>query len=284
MRETMRKFWGIVTLIILTQAHATLAAPLSGTLSYEYSKQAGQEKKFSPDVTINLNYDLTNQLSFNSTFESNRTNNQPTTNTMNDAYLAYNHAHTNYTIGKQSYTLSNGLIASMSGINGIQTQFAATNHTASFFYGQDNTNLLAANFTLNNLGKHQDLTLETNYFQQDNQYIGITASKQLTNNTSLTIETAKNLTSTATGYLITLKYGSTQQVGDMDISLSYRNIKQGAVSAYCVDSYYDHSKGFRIIFNKNLSKNMTLNAYRDIAASQNNAPINTTALTLSSNF
>jgi hypothetical protein len=280
----MKFFLSLFILIIFIQGHITLAAPFSGTMSYEYSKQAGQEKKFSPDVTINLNCPLTNQLSFTGTFESNRTNNQPTTNTINNAYFAYHHANIDYIIGKQSYTLSNGLIASMNGIDGMQAQFAVKNNTANFFYGQDDIHLLAVNFTLNNLGKHQDFALETNYFQDDNQYIGITASKQLTKNTFLTIETAKNLTTTAAGYLITLKYGTTQQVGDIDISLSYRNIKQGAVSAYCVDSYYDHSKGFRIIFNKNLSKNMTLNAYRDLAAKQDYTAINTTALTLSSNF
>jgi hypothetical protein len=280
----MKFFLNILILIIIMQVHITLAAPFSGTLSYEYSKQAEQEKKYSPDVTINLNCDLTNQLSFNSTFESNRTNNQPTTNTINNAYLAYHHANSDYRIGKQNYTLSNGLIASMSGTNGIQAHFTTTNNTASFFYGQDNRNLFALSFMLNNLGKHRNFVLEVNYFQENNPFIGITASKQLANNTSFIIETTKNLTTTAAGYLITLEYDSTQQNNDIDISLSYRNIKEGAVSAYCVDSYYDHSRGFRITLNKNLSKNTTLNAYRDIAASQDNVAINTTALTLSRNF
>jgi hypothetical protein len=56
-----------------------------GPISYEYTKAVGQTRQITPDVTFNLNYNFTNPLSFNGTFESNRTNNQPAINTVNNA-------------------------------------------------------------------------------------------------------------------------------------------------------------------------------------------------------
>lgn len=282
--EFMKNLFAIITFMILNVSNAAFASHISGTMSYEYNKQIGQPRQLTPDVTLNLNYDLNHHLYFHGTFESNRTNNQPTTNTINNAYLEYQKANHDYIIGKQTYTLSNGLIASMSGVNGICVNFESPKRNTTIFYGKNSKNILSAEWKLNQLGNNGDSSLGINYFQDNNHYIGITAFSKICHEISCTVETAKNLNTMDFGYLITLEHGNIQNTGDINVSASYRNIKPEAVSEYCTDSNYTNSKGFRIGLTSKINKEIILSAYHDIAESLSKTSIGTTYIAVSSNF
>lgn len=280
----MKLYFAVFTLLIFNVSNIAFASSVSGTISYEYTKQFGQAKQLTPDATFNLSCDLNKHLSFNGTFESNRTNDQPATNTVNNANLEYKNANYNYIIGKQCFTLSNGLIASISGVNGIHTDFTAPDRTTTIFYEKYSKSIVAVDLALNKPGTFKNLMFETSYFQDSNRYMGMTFLNKITKDTSLTVETTDNLNAEAFGYLITWNHGSTQKTGDTAISVSYRNIKPEAVSEYCVDSNYNNSKGFRIALNSKIGKKIILTAYHDIAESQSKTNIDKTYIALSNNF
>lgn len=239
------------------------ASPIYGATSYDY-KQIGQITQSSLDTTINSNYSLSSNIT--TPFELNSNSEHQADS--NKSYLEYRTANNSYMFGKQSYTLSKGLIASMYGVKGLQANFKFSHDTATFFYGEDSANIVAADLTVRNLGSRADLMLEAGYFQSDNRYLGITVADKITSNTSLIVETTKNLNTNAGGFLITANYGETQKQAATDISVSYRNIKAGAVSAYCTDASYDNSIGLRIVATHKIRDNLTLTAYRDIMTDQ----------------
>jgi hypothetical protein len=278
----------VFSVALLSIVKPGFAAPLSitGNISYEYTKQAGQTTESTPNITMNLDSDLNNNLSVHSSFETSRTNTQPVSNTVNYAYLQLSCGKTSYEVGKPSYTLSNGLIASISGMNSILVTHKIDNAAANLFYSKDGQGIEAADFAASNIKWCKNITLETVYFKMNGTaYAGITASGNLTKNNLLSIETSENLATQTTGYLITNKFGNALRQGQSDLSISYRDIKSGAVSEYSIDSNYDNSKGVRVETDYKIDKHLTLTAFQDFVKTQDHSSNkNETDVSLSQDF
>ncbi|MBP2649824.1 MAG: hypothetical protein H6Q74_649 [Firmicutes bacterium] len=168
-----------------------------------------------------------------------------------------------FTLGKQPYQLGNdGLIAAMWGIPNFKTTFNDDNKRASLFFGNDGQDLFATKI-LANFDKR--LNLEFAYFKTTNEFIGITATNEITKNTLLSIETSANLTTLHTGLLVTTKYNNTNRKGSADLSLSYHYIESTAVSDYSTYSDLANSKGFRLGTTYRITDNLTFTAFQGLS-------------------
>ncbi|MDU2063652.1 MAG: hypothetical protein E6713_02330 [Sporomusaceae bacterium] len=255
----------LLFLVFFLASPPVFANSLTGTTSYEYTKQAGQSKQLTQDITASMTINATPSLWLGTTVESNHTNGQNPVNTVNDFYLRFHPADNEYTIGKQSCILGNGLIASISGATGIQTYIKTADHqTISLFYGKKSRPFTAIEISPDIA---QSLTVELSYFREQNSYVGLTAQQQLSPRLSLTVDVATNLTQGSKGYLITLAQGDLQVPGSTLLSVEYHNIAAGAVSAYCTDSTYDNSTGLHLELNRKIGANSILTIYRDFSRS-----------------
>lgn len=283
----MRKYLiSSLLLLFLTPATSGLAASpiLSGSIGYEYTNQPGQSKASIPYATINLNCDLTKTLSFNSGFESSRTNSLPPTNTLNYADLELKNQTMNYTIGRPIYSPGNGFIACISGLNSLKTAFQNKDMSMTCFYSDDGQKTLATDLNYINFAGHKNLTVDYAFVNAVNSFAGFTISANIAKSATLCIETSNDLNTQKAGYQITTSYGETKHPGDAVVSLSYRNVQPGAVSKYCTDSNYNDSKGFRIATTFKMNSNRTLTAYQDFTRAQNNSDKDETVITLSQNY
>lgn len=200
-------------------------------------------------------------------------------------YLELDDENLRFTVGKQNYSLNNGLIAAMSGICSFRTTFKADTGSANFFYGSASQNIMAADFTAT-LQKYDNLNLEASYFKTDTPFMGITASGKIAKNIVVNFETSQNLISQAKGYVFATKCGNAQQQGDADLQVSYRYIEPGAISDYSANTDFDNSKGIRVETNYKFSDSLTLTAFQDFAQAQthNNLNKNANNVTLTWNF
>jgi hypothetical protein len=258
------------------------ASPIiSGSIGYEYINQPGQSKNSIPYATINLDCDLNKTLSFHCGFESSQTNTLPPSNTLNYADLELKNQNMSYTVGRPIYTPGNGFIACVSGLNSLKTAFQNKDMSINSFYSDDGQRIFATDLNYANFAGHKNLNVNYAFVDNDNSFAGLTISNNITERATLCIETSTNLDTQETGYQLTTSYGETQHQGDAVFSLSYRDIKPGAVSKYCTDSNYNDSKGFRIATTYKINSNLTITAYQDFTRTQNNSDKDQSVITLS---
>ncbi|MBP2649531.1 MAG: hypothetical protein H6Q74_356 [Firmicutes bacterium] len=281
----MKKSFFVGIIALFAVQNSVFASSVSGTFSDTYSKQTGTAVSIIPDITVNWGFDITKNISFFSSFESVRTIGQPAFNVMNASYFKYVHGGNKYILGKQGVTLSNGLVASMSGVNGIKADVQTAGNQLATFYGENNNKkVVAFDFKKNKITCRKDLNLEAVYLRVTKRYVGLTVSDKIDSKLFLTVETSKNLDTKATGYLITTTYGALKKNGDADITLSFRNVENGAVSEYCTDGNYNNSIGFRIGTDYKMSTSSTLIVYQDIVRSQSNVNMDKTLFEIVMNF
>lgn|GEM_PF-3599407 len=277
----------LAALMILLNVHGTVNAAtvaISGTIDYEYTQQSGQDKQMTPNATIYLESDINPNLSFNGSFAASQVNTQPVYSAVDDSYLKFKRGKISYLLGVQSYTLGDGFIASMSGMNGIRTIFDDGNNSATLFYTKDNSGIGAADLTATNFLNYKDLTVDTSYFKADQSFAGVKVSKEMGKAVVCGGEVVKNLDTQAVGYQVTSQYGNAQKKGEADISLAYRNVEQGAVSQYSGDTNFDNSIAIRVGVDYKVTNKLTFSAFHDFARTQDNIAKNETNMQLARNF
>ncbi|VBB09001.1 Hypothetical protein LUCI_4287 [Lucifera butyrica] len=256
----MKKRVIALTVAVLTVSTFALAAPAPFISGSNYTWQNLQ----TPDLS-QLNKDLSNNFL------------HPAPD------LELNEKKTHLIIGQQNYELSRGLIAEIYGVCGVRTILKDHDKSASFFYGNDGEDIVAADFKTS-FPQHKDLSLDAVFFQTANQFMGLSASSSLASKALVSIETSENLTTQAKGYLITAKYGDDTYPGGADLTLLYRYVEPGAVSDYSAFTDFDDSRGVRIQASYRFNDNLSITAYQDFARSLDNSIINRNSATLSWSF
>jgi len=279
----MLKHFFLVCLIMFMISSKTFAS-LSGTISETYTKEHESAGQLTSDVTVNFSIDIDKNLSFHNSFESDHVPTNAIQNSITNTYLQYsNHAFT-YSVGRQGYILSSGVLADIAGTNGIAIREQNKDGQVSTFYGRNNTDIFAVDLKPANVFKSKNLQLEAVYLKTNMNYAGLTITNQVTEKEEFSIETVENMDTKACGYLINILNGNLEKKGDRDIGLSFRDIQSGAVSEYSTDANYDDSIGFRIRMDYQLADNIVLNAYHDIARTQAGIDIDKTQIEASMNF
>jgi len=270
----------LIMLIIPSNTFATI----SGTLSETYSKEKGSAGQLTSDITVDYNIDINKNLSFYNSFESDHVPTNAIQNSITNTYLQYSNRSFTYSVGRQAYVLSSGLLADISGTDGIVIREQNKDGQASTFYGRNNTDIFAVDLKPSNVFKSKNLQIEAVYLKTNMNYTGLTITNQVTKKDDFSIEAVENMDTKADGYFINILNGNLGKKGDRDIGLSFRDIQSGAVSQYSTDANYDDSIGFRIHMDYQLADNIVLNAYHDIARTQAGVDINKTQIEASMNF
>ena len=238
----------------------------SNDFNYHFTSQLLAPQVFTPDNLTRIGNNLNSKIPFHG-----------------PPYWELNDDKLQFTLGKQSYKLGNGLIADLGGMFSFKTTFNDDTSKASFFYGNDGQTLFATN-VLATFEKCKDLNLQFSYLKITNQFVGITAINQITKNTIITIETAANLDTMAKGFLVTTKYNHTGKRDAAGLSLSYRYVEPSAISDYSTETALDNSKGLRLGTFYNLKNDFTFTAFHDFAKTLDNSAKQKSNFTLAVNF
>jgi len=281
--DFMFKHFFCICLILIMIPSKTFAS-ISGTLSETYSKEKSSAGQMTFDITVNCNVDINKNLSFYNSFESDHIPTHAIQDSITNTYVQYNNRAFTYSVGRQGYTLSSGLLADISGTNSIVINETNKDAQVSTFYGRNDTDIFAVDFKTANAVQCKNLIMEAAYLKTNKNYMGVRIVNQMTNDNALAIEGVENLNTKACGYRVNIVNGSLEKNGDRDIGLSFRDIQSGAVSEYSADANYDDSIGFRIRMDYQLADNIVLDAYHDIARTQAGINIDKTQIEASMNF
>ncbi|MBP2652904.1 MAG: hypothetical protein H6Q73_473 [Firmicutes bacterium] len=238
----------------------------SNDFNYHFTSQLLAPRESTPDKLTRIGNNLNNKPRF-----------------FGPPYWELNDNKLRFTLGKQSYKLGNGLIADLGGVLSFKTTFNDNTRKTSFFYGNDGQNLFATN-VLATFKKHQDLDLQFSYFKTADQFVGITATNQITKATIVTLETSANLDTMAIGFLITTKYNHARKQDTAGLSLSYRYVEPSAISDYSIETALNNSKGLRLGTFYKLKNNLTFTAFHDFAKTLDNSDKQKSNFTLAVNF
>jgi hypothetical protein len=185
--------------------------------------------------------------------------------------------------GRQPLWLGKGALADVNGINGIQAATTVNNVKLNGFYGKDGDNhVTAADFGTS----YRKINFGGSYLQESdaNKFIGINADTKIMENAVLNVEYVKNTESKNDGFLAEVKVGNAVKKGDLDYSVAYRDIEDGAVASYSTEGNYNNSEGFRVQANYKVSDNATLTAFQDFTDDQSGTKKNQSNVEFSVNF
>jgi hypothetical protein len=185
--------------------------------------------------------------------------------------------------GRQPLWLGKGALADVNGINGIQAATSLENIKLNGFYGKDGDNhVVAADFGTS----FKKVNFGGSYLQESDtaKFMGINADTKITENAVMNVEYVKNTESKNDGFLAEVKFGNAVKKGDLDYSVAYRDIEDGAVSSYSTEENYNNSEGFRVKANYKVADNATLTAYQDFTDNQSGAKKNQTSVEFSVKF
>lgn len=197
-------------------------------------------------------------------------------NTMFDqAYIGAKLVKVDLKLGRQSLFSGKGLLMDDDNFSGLQAAAALEGVNVNGFYGKNSSGdktSLGEIKTSNN-----GINMGANYLNLDGtHYWGVNADTKFANNAEVNIEYVKNAANSATGYLAGVTMGN--------YSVSYRDIKNGAVDTHTTNSNYNDSKGFKLSAHYAISKNSSVTLYQDLATDHNNTDKHRTNMELEMNF
>jgi hypothetical protein len=274
---------GILCLNLYSVANAN-SLTVSGSIGYEYTVQSGQERELTPNAAAYITDDINKNVSFHGSFSASKVNTEPTYSAIDDFYVDFKGDTMSYLIGFQSYTLGDGFIASLGGVDALRTVWNGRGKNVTLFYTKNSTGMFAADLSDTNILGSKNLSLEGVFFKQEASYSGIKVADQLTSNAVCSVQFVRNLDTQAKGYQFTTQYGDAQQAGQADITLAYRNVGQGAVSPYSADTNFDDSKGLRVSADYAITNNLMLSGFHDFAKTQENTSEDETNIQLTRSF
>ncbi|MBP2654345.1 MAG: hypothetical protein H6Q73_1914 [Firmicutes bacterium] len=164
--------------------------------------------------------------------------------------------------GRQALWAGNGMLADISGIQGLSLATDTGNIGMDAFVGRsEGTDVTAANLKT----KGEAVKFGLGYLKEENtNYWALNADTKLTNNVVLSGNYVKNDTDNKNGFLVKATFGEAIHKGDFNYALSYRKIDDNAVkSDWTTDSAYNNSKGVRVEANYKVAENVSLNMYKD---------------------
>jgi len=250
---------------VLSLANASaLASPLTGDVTYEYSKDNSNAFTLGLGQDFTLGTDTYVHTHLQSGYDDFTKTNQTI---LDEYYIGIKDHGGEMKLGRQALVVNNDLLAGTSGyINPVGIEYSATLEKTKLigFYGKDKDSqdkISAAEISAD-INKHINVGLS--YMRFQNNYFGANFDADLATNVVFGGEYVKNTDVNSKGYLAEVRFGNTKLPGSLDYAISYRDIEASAVNIYCSDEYYSDSKGYRISADYKVSKNSTLSAYRDV--------------------
>lgn len=279
-----KKLIALVAAALTVSATSVFAAPtISGDINLEYNKDKGYDSTLTSETNVNLDANFADNLNLHTRFTANYdVDNDYTYNTdVSQLYVNTQLDDVSLNLGKQPLYLGQGLLADVTGVNGVQLNTNLGKTAFSGFHGKDGDNVTAIDLA----GKVGTVNLGASYFKKGDAYYGINASQAISQNAVGNFEFVENSDSDANGFLAQVKFGTAQQKGDVDYAVSYRDIENGAVDAgYTTEGNYNDSKGFRFGVNYKAANNGTLSAYYDAVDDQNGNDKSQTNIEYTLNF
>lgn len=195
-------------------------------------------------------------------------------------------------LGRQPLEIGQAMLADVNGIEGVSL---ATSTPGMDFYGfvgrsgekvytnagvtetgpRDTVGLkIGTRISKVNLGAGYLSTKDTTNTISENKYMSFSADSNLSETVNLAAVFMKNTESKNDGYIVKATVGQVAKKGDINYSLSYRNIEDTAVDGdWVTNGAYANSKGVRLTVNYKPTNNSTLTLYKDITKQENDASI-----------
>ncbi|MDU4961796.1 MAG: hypothetical protein E6X17_14175 [Sporomusaceae bacterium] len=280
----------VVAAMTLTAVPALAAPAFYGDANIEYEKLSGQNSDLTNRIRLSMDSVISEDMYVHGRLVMN--NNLKDGGSAPDgdneikleqAFIGGKLGDFDVKAGRQPLWLGKGTLADVNGINGVQAATSINDIKVNGFYGKDGDNhVAAADFGT----AYKKVNFGGTYLQETDEakFIGLNADTKIAENTVLNVEYVKNTENKNDGILAAVKVGNAVNKGDLDYSLAYRNIKDGAVSSYSTDGNYNDSEGFRLEANYKVSDNATLTAYQDFTDSQSGAKKNKTNIEFSVDF
>ena len=99
---------------------------------------------------------------------------------------------------------------------------------------------------------------------ENEKYLAVNADTKIADNAVFNVEYVKADIAKADGYLASVKFGDAVKKGDLDYSLMYYNVEDGATPVTTNNGNYDGAKGFKVKANYKVTDNAVLTAYHDM--------------------
>lgn len=266
----------VLAAMTLSTSSVFASAPtISGDANIEYLKDSGADRQITNRIRLNVDNSIGDSLYIHGRVRLD--NNMDTTSANGEAKISFDQAYiggtvdtVNFRAGKQPLWLGKGLLADTDGSNGLKLGTNLENVKVSGFMGRDYNAGVGYNVSAADMNtSYGPVNFGASYLKRDDQkFWGINADTKLAENAVLNVEYVKNTNSSAKGYLAEVKFGNASKKGDMDYSVIYRNIEDGAVTGYTTNGNYPDSKGFKVKANYKVTDNSNLSVYFDAAKTQ----------------
>lgn len=266
----------VLTALTLSTASAFAAAPIfSGDANIEYNKETGKDRELTNRIRIHMHYNVDDDMYVHLRWRAdNNIDTNKTTTEADQVYVGAKFDGVEVRGGKQPLWLGKGLLMDEE-LSGLGIITFGSKVSFSGFYGKDTSIVTAdkdyAVTTLNMGTALGGMNVGAAYLKMNegnNKYWGINADTKLSDNAVLNVEYVKNNDAKADGYLAEVKFGNAAKKGEIDYSISYRDIEKDAVSRYSTNGNYNDSKGVKIKATYKVSNAATLTVYHDMADTQ----------------
>lgn len=283
----------ILAALALSTSSVFASVPtISGDANIEYLKDSGADRQITNRIRLNLDNSIGDSLYVHGRVRLDNNldttaNNGEAKTSFDQAYIGGNVDSVAFKAGKQPLWLGKGLLADTDGTNGLKVGTNLENVKLSGFMGRDYNAGVGYNVSAADVNtSYGAVNFGASYLKKDEQkFWGVNADTKISDNATLNVEYVKNTNSSAKGYLAEVKFGNAVKKGDMDYSVSYRNIEDGAISGYTTNGNYPDSKGIKLKANYKVTDNSNLAVYYDAAKTQgSNADKKRTDLEFSVNF
>lgn len=273
----------LVTAIMATMtlsAASTFAAPIiSGDAYLEYDKIGENKGIWDSRIRFNADTQLDNKMYLHGRMVVANPDLQGSGNALtakfDEAYFGAKLDNMDVRVGNMELYSGKGLLMDDQKFVGVKATGALEGTKLHGFIGKDasanKVGLAEFSTSLNGVN------FGANYLKlADTKYWGINADTQITDDAVLNVEYVKNSTDSADGYLAGVTMGN--------YTVSYRDIKPGAIDAHTTNSNYVDSKGFKLSAHYALGKNSSVTLYQDMATDHNNNDKHRTNVEFDVNF
>lgn len=290
----------VMAAMTLSTASVFAAPIISGDADIDYAKDSMgtlantdslSDKGFDYRIRLNVDTQVDNNLYLHGRMRmTTDVDNQHSNVDFDQAYVGVKADGLDVKAGTVPIYLGKGLLADVNK-TGIQMNTAADNLRFTGFFGKNGTANSAAADVGTSVG---DVNVGASYLDTgstDGKYWGVNADTRIMDNGVFNVEYVKNNDTTADGYLAAMKFGNAQKKGQLDYTVSYRDIKDGAVDYTWATGYndigysnYNDSKGLALAANYKVSDRANLYVQEDLAKDHNNNDKHRTELNLGVSF
>lgn len=263
----------VMAALTVSTASVFAAAPtFSGDTNIEFNKLSNSDDSLTSRIRLNVNTELGD--GFYAHARARMDHDLKTGEgsehgvTFDRAYIGYK-ANENFDVkvGKQSLWMGKGML--------MDAELSAVNATTSIegiklagFYGNNDskhqTGIEASTAIGNvNLGAAYLKGLDNAVINND-KYFALNADTKISDKAVFNLEYVKADQAKADGYLAEVKFGNAAVKGDLDYSLMYYDVEDGALPTTTTNGNYDGAKGFKVKANYKVTDNATLTAYHDM--------------------